>query len=222
MKRSIEFSYSDGAYCLQENGDTIFSVDVAALKFDSLKFYQGLYEGKSSAIELVYSITDDPHKIGRYVYNWLIEIIERIHSELKETELEPSFPNDPAVQTARIIPLYDFAVCAGNGDYIDENIEHTDYETSNTEADYALRISGSSMEPTLHDQAIVLVKKTEELSNRDIAIVSVDGQLMCKRFEKRGRGEFLVPDNKEEEYREYSKKNCTSFSVFGKVVEIMT
>ncbi len=222
MKRSIEFSYSDGAYRLQENGDTIFSVDVASMKFDSLRFYQGLYEGKSSAIELVYSITDDPHRIGRYVFNLLTEIIERIHSELKETELDTSFPNDPAVQKARIIPLYDFAVCAGNGDYIDESIDHTDYETSNTEADYALRISGSSMEPTLHDQAIVLVKKTEEISNRDIAIVSVDGQLMCKRFEKRGRGEFLVPDNKESDYREYSNTNCTSFSVFGKVIEITT
>lgn len=222
MKRSIEFSYSDGAYRLQESGDTIFSIDVASLKFDSLSFYQGLYEGKSSAIELVYSITDDPPKIGHYVFNWLTEIVERIHSELKEAELETSPPNDPTVQNERIIPLYDFAVCAGNGDFIDENIEHTDYETSNTEADYALRISGRSMEPTLQDQSIVLVKKTTELTNRDIAIVSVDGQLMCKRYEKRGRGEFLVPDNKEGEYREYSKKSCTSFLVFGKVIEIAT
>ncbi len=221
MKRLIEFNYLHGAYHLWENNSIVFSIDESSLKFDSLKFYKGLYEGKTSVIELVYSITDDPQKHGPYIFNLLKEIIERIQCELDEAESEEIPETNAVARESRLIPLYDFAVCAGNGDYIDENIEHTGFETENMDADYALRISGNSMEPAIQDQAIILVKQQTELVNRDIAIVSVDGQLMCKRYEKRGRGEYLVPDNKEEGYREYSKKNCTSYSVLGKVIEVI-
>ncbi|WP_342741770.1 S24 family peptidase [Propionispira arboris] len=38
------------------------------------------------------------------------------------------------------------------------------------EADYAVRISGKSMETTIQDESIVLVKCTNELFNGDIGI----------------------------------------------------
>ena len=78
------------------------------------------------------------------------------------------------------------------------------------------------MEPTIQDHGIVLVRKTAtQIEHNDIVIDSVDGEIMCKRFIKRGRGEFLVPDNKEGNYKELSIRACTSYVVLGKVIEVL-
>lgn len=222
MKRLIEFSFDGNSYQLLENHEVIFSIDEASLKFDSLKFYRGVYEGKSSAIELINTIADNPQKYGNYIFTWIKAIVDAIHLELNDPEPEQEATEEIGEKEKRIIPLYDFSVCAGNGDFADDSIEHSDFETSSLEADYALRISGQSMEPTIQDHDIVLVKRTAtQIEHNDIVIVSVDGEIMCKRFIKRGRGEFLIPDNKEDKYKEFSKRACTSYVVLGKVIEII-
>ncbi|MEG2959194.1 MAG: S24 family peptidase, partial [Oscillospiraceae bacterium] len=45
------------------------------------------------------------------------------------------------------------------------------------------------------NEAIVLVRKVNELSNGDVGIFSVDGEIMCKRYCVNGADIILRPDN---------------------------
>ena len=51
MKRQLSFDFENEQYILKENGQIIFSIDAQELKFVSLDFYNGVYKGKSTAIE---------------------------------------------------------------------------------------------------------------------------------------------------------------------------
>lgn len=227
MKRLIEFKHFDEKFVLVENEQILFEINDKSLKFDSLSFYNGIYKDKSSAIKLNNS-TGQKVKNSAYIFNWLNELIENISHELNDDELgDNGLPDDAtttseaitekSIKGGRIIPLFDFAVCAGNGDFIDESIGHQDFPTENEEADYALIISGESMEPTIPNGSIVLVKNVTELLNNDIAIVSTGSETMCKRYIRRGRGEYLKPDNPK--FKEFSKKDCQTFLIRGKVIE---
>ena len=50
------------------------------------------------------------------------------------------------------------------------------------DADYAVCISGDSMEPYIHDGQMVFVKETQELHDGDVGIFCVDGAMYCKQY----------------------------------------
>ena len=221
MKRIIKLDYKDNQYVLLESDNIIFSINENDLKFDSLKFYNGIYKGenKSVDIELNNEITNDPSKKGNYIYNWLNEIFRAIFNEIGDTSSNDN--NISKTEDSKVIPLFELSACAGDGFYIDESVPHSDYSVSNQEADYAVKISGHSMEPVIPDGSIALVKQVKELNSNDIGIVNVDGQSMCKRYKKVGRGIVLVPDNNSGEYKSIKVSEVSSCVIQGKVVEII-
>ena len=216
MKRLIEFKYQDEHYFLEENDTVVFSIEVSDLKFNSLAFYNGIYKGKLPNIELQNKLESDPHKKGAYIFSWLTEIISNIGDEFPELLAEDESKEEVETSSVKLIPLFEFAACAGDGFFIDEHIPHTDIPDQTGEADFAVRISGNSMEPTILDKSIVYVKSMEELQNNDIGLFIINDNVMCKRFKKRGRGVLLVPDNSK--YESISKKDVYSFKLLGKVL----
>lgn len=90
---------------------------------------------------------------------------------------------------------------------------------------FGLRISGDSMEPTIHHGSIVIVRQQDDVENGEIAIVVVNGNdATCKRIEKFDNGIMLVPINTEYEEKFYSNEEIESLSVkiVGKVVQART
>ena len=53
---------------------------------------------------------------------------------------------------------------------------------ANSEADFAVRIAGDSMEPYIHDDSIVLVKRGATIFDGDIGLFFVDGDMKCKQY----------------------------------------
>ena len=228
MKRSLAFEYQSGSYLITEQGKSIFSINEQDLRFDAFRFYEGIYagEGKSTFIELIDCI-GETNKTGKYIFSWISEVISAIHDAfLNETDKDNEIlaeevkeePINEEPGSHKIIPLFDFAACAGDGFYIDENVLHEDYSTEVMEADYAVKISGHSMEPTIFDGAVVLVKKVEKLDHNDIGIFNVDGSTMCKRYIRKGRGEILAPDNKNGEFSEIKVSSVGTYVIQGKVI----
>lgn len=216
MKRLIEFNYQDEKYILKENDTVVFSIKVSDLKFNSPAFYEGIYKGKQPNIELLNKIESDPHKKGTYIFYWLTEIISAIKNEFPELIAEDEVNQETDATPIRLIPLFEFSACAGDGFFIDATIPHKDIPYKTGEADFAVRISGNSMEPTIEDGSIIYVKKAEELQHNDIGLFVVNGNVMCKRIKKQGRGVILVPDNSE--YEPIRKKGVDSFKILGKVI----
>ena len=85
----------------------------------------------------------------------------------------------------RSIMLYDLAVSAGTGVYLDDadtnEISIPDNEKTRT-ADFALRINGNSMEPKYHDGDIVLVEDTDSVEVGELGIFVLDGNGYFKKF----------------------------------------
>ena len=88
MKRQLIFDYENEHYIIKEDNKTLFSIEGRELKFVSLDFYTGIYKDRSAAIELTNAITTDEFKKGKYIFDWLTDIITAIQSELKDPEGE--------------------------------------------------------------------------------------------------------------------------------------
>lgn len=221
MTRLLAFDYIDNEYVIQENGDTIFQINADDLKFDSLKFYLGLYyrHNGSSKIVLENQITDDPHKKGNYIFQWLDKLFEDIYFEFHGSSDDFSQDTEQIAQ-GKIIPLFELAACAGNGFYMDGDISSIDYTSENLNADFAIRISGKSMEPTIPDGSIALIQDVEVLSHEDIGIFVLDGEVMCKRYLIIDGYTYLAPDNDSGEFKTIKISENNRCEIQGKVLEI--
>lgn len=206
MKRLLQFDVTENSYIILESGITVFEIPFQGLRFDARAFYQGIYsEGRSANIKLENIATSTNAKIG-YVFRWLNDIIQEIHRDLEEEDDgQDDFPEVPSagdrVSETKTIILFDMGVCAGIGDFMgSQDSSGEPFETNVMEADYALRISGHSMEPTLADRSIVLIKAIEEPKDGQIVVVNIDGKTMVKRYRVKDSQVVLMPDNNSGEY----------------------
>ena len=85
-------------------------------------------------------------------------------------------------EQTRVIPLYLTPAAAGyvSPAYCDDYVDHIVHAAS--PADFAVRISGDSMEPYIRDGDLVLVKRQTDLRPGDVGIFYVDGDMKCKQY----------------------------------------
>ena len=115
----------------------------------------------------------------------------------------------------REIPLYDLPVSAGPGEYLDgESAEYItiprDRKTDG--ADFALRISGSSMEPKYHNGDVLLVQNCDAVEVGEPCIYILDGNGYFKIF----GGDCLISLNPD--YGKILLKDFSEISCAGKVL----
>lgn len=123
-----------------------------------------------------YSDLDQP---GKNVVKVVIaEEGKRVVAERERRQVEPAEPKE-----TRYIPLYYTPAAAGHTSPAEG--EDYDYIEVGREvpwnADFAVKISGDSMEPYIRDGAIVYVNR-EPLVNGDVGIWCVDGDMICKQY----------------------------------------
>ena len=51
-----------------------------------------------------------------------------------------------------------------------------------------------------------------------VGLFVVNGDVMCKRYIKQGRGSKLVPDNPNGKHKSFGKKDIISYKLIGKVL----
>ena len=86
--------------------------------------------------------------------------------------------------TLRLLPVYLQPASAGTGQWLDDDAqEMTEVDESvPTKAEFGVRIAGDSMEPYIHDDSIVLVKRGATIFDGDIGLFFVDGDMKCKQY----------------------------------------
>jgi len=118
----------------------------------------------------------------------------------------------------RLLRLYDIPVSAGTGNFLDDSgyemIEAPSYVP--IAVDFALRVSGDSMEPLMQDGQVIWVKEQDVLDNGDIGIFSYSGDVYCKKLIADGRKAYLRSLN--EAYEDVEIFEDYGFRVLGKVV----
>ena len=110
----------------------------------------------------------------------------------------------------RMISLYNLPVSAGPGVYLDdtasEEIKIPDNEKT-ANADFALRISGNSMEPKYHDGDILLVEDSDYVEVGELGIFILDGNGYFKKY----GGDRLIsinPEYKDILLKDYAETVC--------------
>jgi len=121
-------------------------------------------------------------------------------------------------KTPRLLRLYDTPASAGTGNFLDDSsyelIETPDHVTA--AVDFALRVSGDSMEPLFQDGQIIWVKEQEALRSGDIGIFTYSGDVYCKKLIVDSGKAYLRSLNPE--YEDIELKEDFGFKTIGKVV----
>jgi phage repressor protein C with HTH and peptisase S24 domain/DNA-binding Xre family transcriptional regulator len=110
---------------------------------------------------------------GRQVTELVLDFEHRRVTDARQTA---------APRPDRIIPLYATPAAAGYANpAFGEDYE--DYAVpADSRADFAARIQGDSMEPYIDDGSIVLVNRSMPLTDGDVGLFFVDGDIKCKQY----------------------------------------
>ncbi len=115
----------------------------------------------------------------------------------------------------RTLMLYELPVSAGSGVYLDSSKAERVSVPNNTktmEADYALRISGNSMEPKFHNGDVLLVQNAESVEVGEAGIFLLDGNGFFKIY----GGDRLISLNPD--YGPILLKDFTDVQCRGRVI----
>ena len=115
----------------------------------------------------------------------------------------------------RPITLYELPVSAGTGMYLDSSTGEkitVPVGPKTADADYALRISGNSMEPKYHNGDVLLVENADSIEIGELGIFLLDG---CGFFKVYG-GDRLISLNKE--YGPILLKDFSDVQCKGRVI----
>ena len=99
--------------------------------------------------------------------------------------------DDQRIDPEKTVPLFGTAAAAGPGEF-DTGLPFEEYAVpASSRADFAVRVSGDSMEPVLHDGQIALcVEKAPQIG--DVAVMMVNGALVVKQFIRDNYGNLYL------------------------------
>lgn len=109
---------------------------------------------------------------------------------------------------------------AGLGEnMLDSDIPYVEYETDVEDGDFALRVSGDSMEPDIPNGSTVFVKKQSEIADGISGAFFLNGEVYCKKLLHKDGKVFLCSDNAE--YHPIEIHDGDTLKVYGKIVKVL-
>jgi len=160
-------------------------------------------DGRRKAREFV----DLLFQIDKYRFDTPIILPQTITNDFDDEYIAP-----------RILRLYDIPVSAGTGNFLDDS-SYEDIEVPSyipIAVDFALRLSGDSMEPLLTDGQVIWVREQELLDNGEIGIFAYSDNVYCKKLIADGKKAYLRSLNPL--YSDIEIKEDFGFKTIGKVV----
>ena len=167
-----------------ENGQNAMREDILLRVFEILKIEPNyLYQDAFKGTAFTCSVEEETLvKTYRSLRSTGKQTLRAVATGLAACQAELEAEQPPEEET-RQIPLYHSPAAAGYAAPVFG--EDFDYITVTGEvppgADFAVRIQGDSMEPTIHDGSIAYVNR-DPLNNGDVGIFCVDGDLLCKQY----------------------------------------
>lgn len=148
------------------------------------------------------------------------EMVEIARRELMRPEDQPAPETEPEPEEMITIRLYTMPSAAGAP--IDGGDEYVNREFPRSAvpvgADYAVTISGQSMEPTIHDRQTVFVHQTPSAQDGEIVIAWIDGEgLVCKRARVEN-DQLVALESDNPEYPGITGDRLTGARVYARVL----
>lgn len=120
---------------------------------------------------------------------------------------------------SRYIDIYENAVSAGSGNFLEDGPKETLHLTRDIipdSASFGVKIYGDSMEPEFENGQIAWVMKQETLRNGETGIFCLNGDAYIKKLQDDDEGVFLISLNKK--YSPIHVSATDRFDILGKVV----
>ncbi len=146
-------------------------------------------------------------------FDKLQEILSVLGSNLEEFFLTKQ------TDTKKEIPIIS-KVSAGNGYIAEETILNylTLPEELGKKCDFATFVTGDSMTPLLKENDLILIQKTEDLTNGNIGIFSLNESIYVKKFNYNPLTKEIKLVSLNKEYPNLSIEKNDNFFIIGKVV----
>lgn len=147
------------------------------------------------------------------------DIVELNVASLQESNFKVVHTNPKSISKTVIKPLFLTPASAGTGSWLDDDtpaewitVPKTDETVS---ADYLIKVRGDSMQPKYYDGDIVMVKKSNSITEGQFGVFILNSEAYIKKM---GKGELisLNPDYDNIAVSEYDTISCA-----GKVIGVL-
>lgn len=204
-------------YRLVLHGESHFETRVYAMQGD-LSFYRFISEEEKQrtckeVLCFMYCLSPD------HIESYIPDAIHEIQKWMADIRTNEEF-DIIANPKKRIIHLYDIPLSAGLGEnLLDSDIPFVEYETDVEDGDFALHVSGDSMEPDIPTGSTVFVKKQSEIADGISGAFFLNGEVYCKKLLHKDGKVFLCSDNAE--YHPIEIHDGDTLKVYGKIVKVL-
>jgi len=173
---------------------------------DALWQFAGIHRGPYAGLNLA----------GRQKARDLIGLL--FHIDMYRAACDSLGEAEESAAPPRLLRLYDIPVSAGPGNFLDDSgyemIEAPDYVPSS--AQFALRISGNSMEPLIQDGQVVWLKQQQSLNSGETGVFIYSGDVYCKKLILDGGKAYLRSHNPA--YEDIEIADGLELRTIGKIV----
>lgn len=204
-------------YRLVMNGESHFQNRIYGVKddFNFIQFISKEEKQRTCKDILCFMYCLSPDHIESYLPDAVSKVKEWVQN-IPQNDKFTIIENNPV----RVIHLYDTPLSAGYGmDLLDGAVPFEDYETDSKEGDFALKVSGDSMEPEILNGSTVLIKSESDIDDGVIGAFCLNGEVYCKRLLRKEKRTFLCSDNPN--YEPIEIHDDDTLRVYGKVVKII-
>ena len=187
-------------------------------------------QGRDVENEILFTSAEERHikkyrALGRHGKKTVNAILNLEYERMRvDTAMRDERQQDePEVREMKV---YWESSAAGLGNYLSDCDSNYDMVTFLTEevpsdADFGIRISGDSMEPTIYDGAIAWVEATPEICSGEVGIFVLNGESYCKELmitshKTTGKVVSLISHN--EKYRPISFREGDDLKTVGRVL----
>ena len=127
--------------------------------------------------------------------------------------------HDPSIETIDML-VYEYPAAAGLPLYAESDFVHVEVPAVEVPrgADFGIRISGDSMEPTFEDDAIVWVHKQTDIGDGQIGIFMLGDSAVCKRARLRPDGRLLGLESENPKYNPITGDDLSDVKCVGRVL----
>lgn len=146
--------------------------------------------------------------------------------EVKKSDIDPRFnkvSNIIEIKQTKSIPILGAIACS-EPILAQENISDTipfPVESLPNGDLFFLKAQGDSMEPTIKEDALVLIRKQEEVENGEIAAVLVNSNTEATLKRVRKLGDTILLEAINEEYSPYLVNKENPARIIGKAVKVL-
>ena len=206
-------------YRLVLHGESHYEEQVYSIH-DGNNFYEFISETekqKTAKNILCFMYLLNPYHVIAYLQEES-NSINNVKSWMKDIPENDSFEISKTV-VKRIVPLYDLPLSAGVGNESFDGIPFEEYETENLLCDFALKISGDSMEPNIKDKSIVLIKRQRVIDEGKVGAFYLNDKVYCKYLSYDNGKTLLCSYN--DKYAPIEVKEYDTLFVYGEVIAII-